>query len=325
MRIPGIDLAAVVLAPLLLTGAVAARAAGVISAVGEVSVATQTALDSVTVGQRFRVTYRFSFADSLRAVVPRALDAGTCRVMSLAWNETHDGKRVERVADVTFIPLSVDSSVVPANPFDFVSPRGDTLRAWSDEVRVPIKLIAAGAKDVRPLKEQWKAPPNYLLWGAIAAGVVALLAALVWWIRRRRAARSADPVLDIRLPADVAALAELDRIANLGLVARGEHKAHYTLVVDALRRYLEARYGVEAMDRTTVELLHDLEGREAHVDGLGAVLDEADLVKFAKFTPSPEAGLGVIARARDIVITTTPRVEPEAVAATTETFAGEGA
>jgi len=325
MEFRGIDLVAAVLTPLLVAGAVATPAAGIVPALGEVSVATQATLDSVTVGQRFRVTYRFSFADSLKAVVPKALDPGTCRVMSMAWNETHDGKRVERVADVTFIPLSVDSSVVPANPFDFVSPRGDTLRAWSDEVRVPIKLIAAGAKDVRPLKEQWKAPPNYLLWGAIAAVVIALVVALVWWIRRRRARRGEDAVPEIRLPAEVVALAELDRIATLGLVARGEHKTHYTLVVDALRRYLEARYGVEAMDRTTPELLHDLERRDAHVDGLGDVLDEADLVKFAKFIPSPEAGLGVIARARDIVIATTPRVETAAAAATTDAVAGEGA
>jgi len=155
--------------------------------------------------------------------------------------------------------------------------------------------------------------------------VIALVVALVWWIRRRRARRGEDAVPEIRLPAEVVALAELERIANLGLVARAEHKAHYTLVVDALRRYLEARFGVEAMDRTTPELLHDLERGGAHVDGLGSVLDEADLVKFAKFTPSPEAGIGVIARARDIVIATTPRVEPVGAVAATDAAAGEGA
>ena len=167
--------------------AVAPRAgARVITALDEVTVKTETAFDSVTVGQRFHVRYHFSYADSLRPVVPETIGAGTCRSLGVSWSETANGGRIERIGDVTFIPLSVDSSVVPANPFDFVSPAGDTLRAWGDEVPVPIRRIAATSQDLRPLKEQWKAPPNYWLWGGMAAALVAAALALVWWIRGRR-------------------------------------------------------------------------------------------------------------------------------------------
>ena len=218
-----------------------ASSARMTTAVDEVSVRTETPFDSVTVGQRFHVLYHFSFADSLRAVVPPSIRPGTCRALNVAWTETKNGARVERIADVTFIPLSIDSSVVPANGFDFVSPAKDTIRAWSDDIRVPIKRIAANATDLRPLKEQWKAPPNYWLWGGIAALVLVGVAALVWWIRRRRARRVAGTP-EIRLPPEVIALAELERIAGMGLAARGEYKSHYTLVVDTLRRYLEALF-----------------------------------------------------------------------------------
>jgi hypothetical protein len=296
-------------AALLLAAGAGAAAARTLPVLDEVTVVTEARGDTVTVGQRFPVTYRFSFADSLVPIVPKALDAGTCRAMSVAWGEQRDGARVERTATVVFIPLSVDSSVVPANAFDFVAPLGDTLRAWSDEIRVPIRRIAAEAKDVRPLKEQWKAPPNYWLWAAIAAGVIALAIAVAWWVRRRRRRpKHAEP--EVRLPPDFVALGELERIAGLGLVARGEFKTHYTLVVDVLRRYFEARFGVEAMDRTSPELLRDLEERGASVDGLGALLGEADLVKFAKLVPSPEAGNEAVESARRIVVATTPRPEP---------------
>jgi hypothetical protein len=279
--------------------------ARVMTSVDEVFVRTEATIDSLTIGQRFHVVVQFTYADSLRPIVPEKIDAGTCRLMNVAWRESEKDRRIERVADLTFIPLSVDSSVVPANAFDFVATSGDTFRVWSDEVPVPIKRIAATSTDVRPLKEQWKAPPNYWLWGAIAAAVLALAALVVWWIRRRRR-RGAVVAPEIRLPPEVVALAELDRIAGLGLVARGEFKTHYTLVVDAVRHYLERRYGIEAMDSTTFEIQDALERLRIRIDGLGALLDEADLVKFAKFLPDAKSATAAIDRARDMVIATTP-------------------
>lgn len=299
-------IAAVMLATLLAGAGTAARLR---TAVSEVATRTETAPDSVTIGQRFHIKYHFVFdPDSLRPLVPKKLNAGTCRVMGVAYNEAKKDpkdKQVERIADVTFIPLSIDSSVVPANKFDFLATNGDTIRAWTDDVRVPIKRIAANAKDLNPLKEQWKAPINYWLWGGIALAVLAAIAALVWWIRKRRS-RGAVEAPAVKLPPEVIALAELERISALNLPARGDYKQHYTLVVDTVRRYLEARYGVEAMDRTTYELMDDLERRRVSVDGLEPLLNEADLVKFAKVTPSPESATAAVNKAREMVIRTTP-------------------
>jgi hypothetical protein len=288
-----------------LAAAVPSAPARVVTALDEVELRTETSFDSLTVGQRFHVLYRFTYADSLRPVARESLDAGTCRVMSMSWTDAPKGRQIERTGDITFIPLSVDSSVVPANAFDFVTSRGDTIRAWSDEVPVPIRRIAATAKDLRPLKKQWEPPVNWWLWAGIAAALAALLAALAWWIRgRRRRGHAIAPT--VHIPPEVAALAELDRIAALGLAQRGEFKAHYTLVVDALRWYLEARYGIEAMDRTSFEIIDALDDRGVRVDGLRPLLDEADLVKFAKFSPDVESAAAVVVRAREMVTATTP-------------------
>jgi hypothetical protein len=287
------------------------------TAVGEVTSHTDAVRDSVTIGQRFHIRYHFTFdPDSLRPIAPKKLDAGTCRVMGVTYTEARKdpkAKPIERIADVTFIPLSIDSSVVPANKFDFLALNGDTIRAWTDEVHVPNKRIAANAKDLDPLKEQWKAPPNYLLWGAIALIVLGVIAAVIWWVRKKR--RSVVETPAVALPPEVIALAELDRIAALGLPARGDYKQHYTLVVDALRRYLEARYGIEAMDRTTYELMDDLDRHRVHVDGLKSLLDEADLVKFAKFSPSAGNASDAVNHAREMVMHTTPvAVTPDILA-----------
>ncbi len=277
-----------------------------------VSVSTECKTDSVTVGQRFDVTCRATFADSLKALTPADVPQGTCRLISSKWNDSHEKDRAVRTGTLVFIPVSLDSAYVPPMPLDFVTPHGDTLRAWTDAIDLPIRLIAAGSKELKPLKQQWEAPRNWTLWIVLVLAVIALVVALVWWIRRRRRRVAPVEVPELRLPPDFVALKELERVAALGLVERGEYKTFYTLVVDAVRRYVEARFGVEAMDRTTQELLDDLNRRYTRIDGLGALMTEADLVKFAKYTPTPVTATAAIESAREIVVATTPRSVPDA-------------
>ena len=93
----------------------------------------------------------------------------------------------------------------------------------------------------------------------------------------------------------------------MDLLKRGEFKRYYTLVTDAVRNYLAARFGVQAMDRTTSELLDDLGERGRRVEKLENLLNEADLVKFAKYLPGEASGTEAMSSAREIVVKTTPR------------------
>jgi len=293
-----------------------AALADVRDASGLVHVTVDGPRDSVTVGQRFPVAYTLSAPDSLAFVAPAKIDAGDCRVVSLAWRETRAEGSVERSADVFMVPVALDSVAVPPVAFDFVSPRGDTLRVWSDGFDVPIRRIALTSEDLRPLKSQWEVPPDYVKWAAIVLVAIAVAALIIWWVRRRRA-RLVVSEPQVVIPPDVVALNELDRIATLGLVDRGEFKPYYTLIADCVRRYLGARFDVETMDRTTHELMDELSRRRVDVEGLEALLNEADLVKFAKLKPESAAALRALESARAIVVATTPRaVTPVADAAT---------
>ncbi|MFQ5510290.1 MAG: hypothetical protein ACE5EO_00420 [Candidatus Krumholzibacteriia bacterium] len=282
------------------------RAAG--PAAGGIHIDTRVTADSVTVGERLHVRYRASYPESLVLLPPESFDTGTCRLVSLAWrNDKEKGRRVKE-ARLTVMAVDLEAARVPEAAFHFLTPGGDTLVAYGEEVFVPVREMT-GERDVpQPLKPQWRAPRSYFYFYVAAAALVLATLAVYLLRRRRRPARGAPPEPEI--PADIAAMEALARIEKMQLLEAGEFKRYYTLVVDAVRHYLERRFGVLAMDRTTSEILSDLDIVRVHVDDLEPLLQEADLVKFAKFEPDAVAGRTAMDRAREIIVQTA--VAPQA-------------
>jgi len=264
--------------------------------------------DSITVGQRFTVRHVFAYADTLEMAVPREFDPGTCRVITLVWSDGAEKGTITRTAELSMMTLDLEEARMPSLAVEFYTLAGDTLLAFTDEVVIPVRRLAAEGGESRPLKDQWEAPRRYWPW-IVAAAVLVVLAMLLWWWLRRRARRGGEAPVEPALPADYVALTELTRVERMNLVKAGEFKVYYTLVTDAVRRYLEARFGVDAMDRTTEELLDELNGRGRRLEKLDELLHEADLVKFAKYVPVAESGVAAMSSAREIVVRTTSRLE----------------
>jgi hypothetical protein len=276
---------------------------------GLVHVSTATATDSITVGERFAVQHTITFPDTLTFLEPTEVNTGNCRVLRSNWvNAAPADGHIARTLDLTLITLDLEAARIPPMAFDFQTPSGDTLRAIATDIEMPVRSLASQSTDLAPLKEQWEAPRSYLAW-IVAAAAVAALAALAWWWWRRRRQRQVEPERP-RLPADYLALSELNRIERMGLLDEGQHKRYYTLVVDVVRHYLEERFGVDTMDRTTHELMDEFERRRIHIDDLWPLLEQADLVKFARSVPQVAEGQAAMETARDIVVSTTPRNEP---------------
>ena len=99
-------------------------------------------------------------------------------------------------------------------------------------------------------------------------------------------------------------------------------KAYHIEVSEILRRYVEGRFNVPALEMTTWEIADGLErarvGREFR-EGLRRFLDQCDLVKFAKVRPDARASIEVLELGRRLVRDSVDDVtgidaSPEAVA-----------
>ena len=81
------------------------------------------------------------------------------------------------------------------------------------------------------------------------------------------------------------AMGEIDKIKSERLVSSGDQKTYYTKLTDTLRRYIEERFGFNAMEMTSSEIIYRLRerGDPKMIDELTELFTTADLVKFAKY------------------------------------------
>ena len=105
-------------------------------------------------------------------------------------------------------------------------------------------------------------------------------------------------------PAHEVALEALARIEASDMLVRGEVKEYHIEVSEVIRRYVEARFAVAALEMTTWEVIAGLERAEVDADfrsGLSRFLDQCDMVKFAKVRPTSNASRNVLALGRSLV------------------------
>jgi len=140
---------------------------------------------------------------------------------------------------------------------------------------------------------------------AIALGVIFLIAALVWLLSRRKKKVSE---LIHKDPPHIVALRELDKYRSEKLWAPEKQKYFYSGITDALKTYIDARFGVDAPEMTTAELFAALKGEKDLTPELyaetKALFELADFVKFAKFHASEEDSAKALPVAVRFVTTT---------------------
>lgn len=88
------------------------------------------------------------------------------------------------------------------------------------------------------------------------------------------------------LPPHQVAISEIERIKGERKWAEEDSKEYYTLLTDTLRTYIRDRYGFNAMEMTSSEIIERLiaDNNEEALNELREIFRTADLVKFAKYT-----------------------------------------
>jgi hypothetical protein len=230
------------------------------------------------------------FADTLTAdlEILRAGPVDTTRIgrqnlrITRSWRVTSFNPGHYQPAPIAFsFVLDGDERILHARP--------PALRVLSPEID-----HEAGIHDI---KAPFMVPLRFvdlLPWIILAA----VLVLLVWLGYRYLLKRKPDQDQPVFRPAErveaahVIALKELKKLKSESLWQNGMVKEYYTRLTEIVRKYIERRFGITAMERTSREIITELRSRGTLSGEVIGLLEQcfmiADLVKFAKARPGEE-------------------------------------
>lgn len=224
-----------------------------------------------------------------------------------------------------YIITSFKDSLFYIQPIAFVVD-GDTQRTQSLSLNViqPFEMDTTEAiADIKPVMR-----PKIWWWGIIRWILLALLLAglavggyYLWrWIKKRQEEKQQAPVNpELLRPCDEVALEKLDHIKAEKAWQSGLHKEYFTQLTDVIREYIARRYDVRSGEKTSDEtlaamkpILSENEQRDLYTK-LEKMLRLADLVKFAKWMPTPDENEVSLLAAYTFVKQTAPTEEEKGV------------
>lgn len=216
---------------------------------------------------------------------------------------------------------SFKDSLFAVQPIAVVS-GNDTF--WTDPMALnvvqPFDLSADSTNAITDIKGIERAPIwwwGIFRWVLLALGIALVLAGLGYLLYRLLGKRKPqeEPINpELLRPADEVALEKLDAIKIAKIWQKGQVKEYHTDLTDVVREYISRRFDVQSTEKTSDETLRELkpillkgEGLQVTGDGkdlyakLSKMLQLADLVKFAKWTTTPDENESALITAYEFV------------------------
>ncbi|MCL1974282.1 MAG: hypothetical protein FWG54_05655 [Bacteroidetes bacterium] len=194
-------------------------------------------------------------------------------------------------SDLRITSFDSGSYLLPPMPLYLLRPSGAIDTLWFAGPALEVTTIPIDTTTYQPfdIKAQMTYPvtvKEVLPWGGVLLLLLLLAYALYRWIRYRKEQRPLFGKPKPKEPAYLVAFRQLEEIKAQKLWQNGKVKLFYTAVTDVLRIYVAARWGIQAMEQTSTELLESLKQEALDkplLTALSAMLETADLVKFAKY------------------------------------------
>ena len=227
-----------------------------------------------------------------------------------------------RVQYTQYLTLtSFEDSLFYIAPLPFVD--GDDT-VWSESLMLNVVQpfeIDSTDMAITDIKGIYKAP---IWWWGVLRWLLLVLAItglhvggyyLVTYLQSRRRGVEGEVIpTEPQRPAEEVALEKLDLIREQKIWQTGQVKEYHTQLTDVVREYIDRRFGVNSTEQTSDETLCAmrtlLNGKKELYEQLRKMLSLADLVKFAKWTTTPDENEMSLRSAYAFVKETTP-VEEE--------------
>lgn len=287
----------------------------------QISVEVEMDTSRLLIGDHAKVTLKAIVPQNMQVEFPLFNDTiiGELEILDILPSDTNIKNNLQNLSQ-QYLVTSFDSGwfVIPEQKF--VVNNGD----WNDTLYskpiyfgvFPMPLDTANANAIADIKAPIDAPVTLKEALPYAGGSFGFLTILfLAYLLYMRYAKK-QPVFvkkeKPREPAHVIAFRDLDKLKEAKLWQQGKNKEYYSELTDIVRTYIEDRYGIQAMELTTDEIIGEVMAAKIIEkdlkDQLFDTLVRADFVKFAKATTLANENEASMKFAYEFVIKTKPVV-----------------
>ncbi|MBU1061121.1 MAG: hypothetical protein KJ952_00150 [Candidatus Omnitrophica bacterium] len=167
----------------------------------------------------------------------------------------------------------------------------------------PNLTFSAPVDDIRPLKGPVDIEEKALIWPIILLILLSIVGSAVFSYFKKKKHIDEIAAVPPRPPEEIA-MEKLKSLLEERLAEKGMMKEYYIKLSDIIREFIEGRYKIIALDKTTWELYQEMRSKKVsrlHVDKIKDFLEDCDLVKFAKYIPTQKEAVDVYNKAKEIV------------------------
>jgi len=254
----------------------------------------------ITIGDEAKLNLKIIAPSSAKINWPVVQDTITAKIDILSKSKidtvfSEDKKQMTLSQTLTF--TSFDSGFVTIPPFKFIYGKindSTPLFAETNPLLFEVKLPAVDTtKAIKDIKEPLKVPLTfkevapYILLVIVIAAIIYLG---IWYYRKRKKKEPIFKISKPKLPPHEIALEELEKLRQKKLWQNNKIKEFYTELTDIVRKYIEGRFEIKALEMTTDAILEAFKRIDVSDDAkskLKQMLVLADMVKFAKEQPVP--------------------------------------
>ncbi len=219
-----------------------------------------------------------------------------------------------------FILAGYDSlaETIPAMTITLVDTANkSSLKIKTNQVNVVVNTLNVNLKqDIKDVKPVISIPYDWQKLSLIVLGILILLAIILFVYRKyfKKENEEKKIVKRIVLPPHKIAYKKLSELESEKIWQSGNIKEFHSRITEIIREYFEKRFGFNSLEMTTDETIRKLLEQNISDEVVTITrkfLENADMVKFAKFTPMPSVNEEMMKEAYKIVDLTKSELETE--------------
>ncbi len=203
---------------------------------------------------------------------------------------------------------------IALGPFEFIYGKDDV----KDTILSNIATITVNTPEIQEDKEfvdiksiqedsftfwekVWLWLKTYWMWLLIPLVIIVGIIVLVYYINKKP---QEEIIVEPNIPLPDLLLQRLQQIEQEKLWQEGKHKEYYSEVTDVIRRFLEYKYEIPTLEKTSDEIMQSLNLvniNKNDYNQLKNLFGLSNMIKFAKSLPSPEENTIAMSIAKGLI------------------------